>query len=295
LNSQLPSSLDQGSQLAALTLGRKQQQRIAIGRGNVVIGPPGGNLLHDLQKQHSLTNSSGQGIPPLKGSVESAPGAAEFAANGSLFSEEQEDLAMSPPNKSMTLREMEAKGTWDKTAKSIYFKKENWAKVMEQIRIIKGTNQEVTAENKTLRKEYAKMSEDHDKLANEYDKLAEEYKELEESLKVVSKKKRGQGTKGRNIHKAEQKEDIKKKINEYVKAVLFRTHKFVLPGPDLEKATMMVWDGIKDSMELDKGPNRLTADLFVKIYDSAILESLSTRRQYHQGRCWIAARGTKFV
>ena len=164
LNSQLPSSLGASSQLAALTLVRKQQQCIAIGRGNVVIGPPGGNLLHDLQKQHSLTNSSAQeGLPPLEGSVESAPGAAEFAAKGSLFSEEQVDLAMSPPNKSMTLREMESKGTWDRTGKSIYFKKENWAKVTEQIRNIKTTNQEVTAENKTLKKEYAKMSEDHDK------------------------------------------------------------------------------------------------------------------------------------
>jgi hypothetical protein len=289
LNSHLPSSLDQGSQLAGLALAKQLQQRIRIARCNSVIGPPGGNQLHNLQKEHSLTNSSGQGIPPLKGSVEPAPGAAKFAAKGSLFSEEQEDLAMSPPNKSMTLRQMEEKGTWDQSKKSIYFKKENWAKVTEQIRQYKTNNQEITAQNKDLKKQLGKMTEDHDK-------LCQEYKELKESANLVSTKKtRGQGTKGRNMHKAEQREDIKKKINEYVKAVLFRTHKFVLPGKQLQKATRMVWDGIKGSMELDKGPNALTADQFVKIYDSAILESLSTRRQYHQGRCWKAAKGTKFA
>ena len=84
---------------------------------------------------------------------------------------------MAPP-KSMTLREMEAKGSWDQSKKSIWFKKENWAKVTEQIRQYKTNNQEITAENKDLKKQLGKMTDD-------FDKLSKEYKELKESKQLL--------------------------------------------------------------------------------------------------------------
>jgi hypothetical protein len=92
--------------------------------------------------------------------------------------------------------------------------------------------------------------------------------------------------------KEDQRTDVVTGIHEYVKQVLFRTHKFVPPGEALENTCALVWGGIKDRFSLDVGPNVLGVKEFEAIYGGVILSSLSCHRQYHQTRCQLAAKGT---
>lgn len=287
LNSSKPSSLNTG--LAAL-LSKQHQQRIQTARGNILIRPPTAeNQLHKYQKENALPkNPSSEGLPPLQGTVKPAPGAAELAKGPPLFTDQDEDLTMAS-KKLLSLREIEALGKESADKKSIWFKKDKWAQVLEQIKLLKSANSELGTANKSLTKQ-AKT------LVTEKDKLAADYEELEANQRISSTRGRGKGAKKRNELKAEQREDINNQIKWYVKAVLFRTHKFVLPGKQLDAATKLVWAGIKDNMQLDKGPNALKESDFVEIYGSVVLSELSARRQYHQGRCWkMAALGTKFA
>ena len=86
MNSKLPSSLDQGVAALATVLARQKKQRLQVGSGNIIIGAPAAGKLHNLQKQHSLPNSSSEELPPLKGNMEPAPGAANFATAVPWFS-----------------------------------------------------------------------------------------------------------------------------------------------------------------------------------------------------------------
>jgi hypothetical protein len=92
---------------------------------------------------------------------------------------------------------------------------------VEQIKLLKLANYELGTANKSLTKK-AKS------LATEKDKLAADYKELEEANQQNSSRGRGKGTKKQNELKAKQRVDISNQIKWFVKAVLFRTHKFVL-------------------------------------------------------------------
>ncbi len=296
LNSKLPSSLDQGAAALVAVLQRRKKQRLQVGRGNIVIGAPATGKLHDLQKQHSLPNSSSEEPPPLKGTVEPAPGAAKFATKRSLFADNNKELTMTAP-KFMSLREMEKLGQLTTDRKTVWVSKSNWTKLLDQIKAIKATNNELYSANRILAKSNKDLVDKNKALTDENTKLVEDYEGLEQTSKEVStttRQNRG-GTKARNPRKDEIKDDVKKQIAWFVKAVLFRTHKFVQPGDGLQKATKLVWAGIKDTLELDKGPNAMDEASFVEIYDSCVLSELSNRRQYHQGRCWKnAAWGTKF-
>jgi len=101
---------------------------------------------------------------------------------------------------------------------------------------------------------------------------------IEELLKSI------RGKKGKQSRKAEQKQDVKGAIKDYVKTILFRTIKFAGPGDELNLATKKVWAGIKDKKRLDKGPNKLAEKDFVEIYESAVSGALSDQRQYVQTR-----------
>ena len=281
----------------ATVLARQKKQRLQVGRGNIIIGAPAAGKLHDLQKQHSLPNSSSEEPPPLKGTVEPAPGAAKFATKRSLFADDNKELTMTAP-KFMSLREMEKMGKETNDKKTVWVSKSNWSKLLDQIKAIKGNNSDLFNQNKILHKTNKDLVVEIKELRDENTKLVEDYEELEQTSKeVLTTTRQNRGvTKAQNPRKDEQKEDVKKAIAWFVKAVLFRTHKFVQPGDALEKATKLVWAGIKDTLELDKGPNAMDEASFVEIYDSVVLSELSNRRQYHQGRCWKnAAWGTKFA
>jgi hypothetical protein len=77
--------------------------------------------------------------------------------------------------------------------------------------------------------------------------------------------------------------------------VQFRTTKFALPGKQLEKVTTQVWEGIKDKLQLEKGPNAMAVTDFVEIYNGVVLSALSDHQQYMQSRCKLAAQGKNFV
>ena len=293
LKSKAPSSLNNPSatHIASL-LARQQQNRCKTGRGNIQIGsPPAGNLLHDLQKEYSLPTKSPKqgGLPPLEGTVKPAPGAADFAKVALFPEENTRDLAMAPQQKAMSVREIEKLGTVGGNKKSIWFKKEHWDKVIAEIKALKKGNNDLIAANKDLTKENKRFSDQNEKLAADYDELKEA---AEKGSYEGQKQRKG----GKKRPKGEQREDINKAVKGYVKSVLFRTHKFVQPGKSLKAATKLVWEGIKDNMQLKNGPNALKVDKFVEIYESTVLAELSARRQYHQSRCWTrAAIGTNFA
>lgn len=100
--------------------------------------------------------------------------------------------------------------------------------------------------------------------------------------------------KGKKSRKEEQKQDVKSSIKDYVKFVLFRTTKFAGPGDELTLATKKVWAGIKDKKRLDKGPNKLTENDFVEIYDSVVSGALSDQRQCVQTRTSACTKGKRY-
>lgn len=97
--------------------------------------------------------------------------------------------------------------------------------------------------------------------------------------------------------KADQKTDVNKTVDKYIKQVLFRNTKFAQPGShimddsELKVATKKVWEGIKGRQRLDKGPDALSEDDFIEIYGSQVLKTLSDCRQYIQSRCAVCIKG----
>ena len=96
--------------------------------------------------------------------------------------------------------------------------------------------------------------------------------------------------------KIDQKKDVNKTVDKYVKAVLFRNTKFAQPGEnslddsELRTATEKVWHGIKARQRLDRGPEKLTMEDFIEIYESQVLKSLSDCRQYVQSRTGVCIK-----
>ena len=107
---------------------------------------------------------------------------------------------------------------------------------------------------------------------------AQEDERIQQLLESIRSKK------GKKSYKVEQKQDVKSAIKDSVKAILFQTHKFAVPGDELSLATKKVWAGIKDKKRLDKGPNELTENDFVEICDSVVSGALSDQRQCVQTR-----------
>ena len=130
----------------------------------------------------------------------------------------------------------------------------------------------------------------NEELADEVADLAE-YKAKYEKL-ITKKKRASKKTAVVGLRKDEQREDVKLNIGTYVKEVTFRTVKFAQPGESIIEVTKSIWRGIRARFGLDKGPNALTEDDFVEIYDSHVMHELSARRQYCQTRCLNAAKGT---
>ena len=98
-----------------------------------------------------------------------------------------------------------------------------------------------------------------------------------------------QTAKGRKTKstKHEQAKDVTLAIDAYVKDTLSRTVKFAQPGNELNRATKMVFDGIKVDLRLgdEEAPE------FVRIYASHVSTALSTRRQYAQSWGQASAKG----
>ena len=97
--------------------------------------------------------------------------------------------------------------------------------------------------------------------------------------------------KAKKNRKAEQKQDVKTAVRDFVKGNLFRTIKFAASGDELTSATKKVWAGIKGKNRLEKGPNKLTEEEFVEIYDSFVSAILSEQRQYVQTRTSQCVKG----
>ena len=165
----------------------------------------------------------------------------------SLFTDSNEDLEMTAP-KFMSIRDIEKLGKETNDKKTIWASKSNWSKVLDQIKGIKNTNTELYAANRILHKENKELMAQNKGLINKNTKLVQDQDKLEQAAKegLTTTKPNPGAAKAQTHLKAKQRDDIKKQIAWFVKAVLFCTHKFVLPGDDLDKATKIVWEGIKD-------------------------------------------------
>ena len=190
-----------------------------------------------------------------------------------------------------TLRSIERKYSPkpSNNGKNVTLTAENWQAVLTDLKAALDEKKSLQKDNKALTDENTKLTQENEQLTEDL----EGYEEIKAKYeKMSAKKPRGKGKQGLISRKEEQNSDVVKAISSHIKEVLFRTHKFVLPGDELTKAAKLVWVAIKDNLKLDKGPSALTQDDFVEIYDSVILSELSARRQYCQTRCKLAADGT---
>ena len=258
-------------------LSTKKSNRLPIGRGNQAI-ERGFSGISELQKSYSLLpGTPSPEIPPLQPaghklpSVSISPFAYSFSQGNSNSESTLDKISFeSDPTMTTTLQRM-AKASKD--GKTVTITASNWAKVLEEIKKKTKIYDDLTKTNKSLETSLAESQE-----------LIEELQEEVNSLKKTKKGK----AKGR---KSEQKHDVQKAIDDFVKQVAFRTIKFARPGNELKAACNLIWEGIKDKMRLDKGPSPLDLEDFRDIYESKVLSSLSERRQYFQTRCSEAAKG----
>ncbi len=163
-------------------------------------------------------------------------------------------------------------------------------------------NKDLNAENKALKIENKKaknLEKNYEELVQERDEGFRDRDQLVSDLRaMIDKMKEKRGAKF--TRKCEQKDDVKKAIAKVVKLNLFRTVKFAQPGAtsledsELRRATEKVFDGVNTICKLDEGPNKMSRDQFVEIYDSHVQKELSEYRQYIQTRCAKAAFG-KFI
>ena len=188
-----------------------------------------------------------------------------------LFAGDTDETDEMAAQSKLTTRTLEA--TYNKAAKTYTLPKEKFVEVLEEL--------------KKLRAEKTQWEKDKAELEGKVTELESKVKELESQ---APKKRKSDKT----SRKDEQKEDVNKAINDYVKDVLFRSHKFAPPGAKLKACCEHVWKGIKDKLKLDKGPAPLQQSDFEEIYESTVLAALSYRRQYVQSRCELAAKGKKF-
>jgi len=152
--------------------------------------------------------------------------------------------------------------------------------------------------SRQIQRQLAKDAEEIKSLKEQVEVLIRTKTEDDEQIKaLMAEIKKLKGNKKGSTRKFEQKDDVKKAIDKFVRAVLFRNVKFAQVGntsleeSELNTATKMVWRGIKDERMLDQGPNKLTEDDFVEIYDTQVLASLSEARQYIQTRTFAVCYG----
>ena len=294
------------SSLSQTNLLLKQKQRLQQGRtsSNITIGTA---PQLTLQKEHSIKFPSSSvpdpkspALPDLQGTVKpiggedprSTPKALKIS--GSLTEKEMPR----PPNYA----------SWGKpisNTNDVKVSRVNWMAILKDIKEANGKVDTTRKEHDKLKRDNRKLTKDNDDLVGANAELAganaeltktvaelEDYKQKYEDLKS---KKRGKGKKGQTSRAAEQKDDVKQAIKVFVKDVLFRTVKFAQLGDQLTNATKLVWDGIKDNLQLESGPSALKVDGFCDIYESCVLAELSSRRQYAQSRCRDPATGKKFA
>ena len=154
----------------------------------------------------------------------------------------------------------------------------------------KKTTRQMELQITTLKKEVSDKDKKIQDLNKEVTTLTENGEEREARIQELLESIRGK--KGKKNRKAEQKQDVKTAVRDFVKGNLFRTIKFAAPGDELTSATKKVWAGIKGKNRLDKkGPNKLTEEEFVEIYDSFVSTILSEQRQYVQTRTSQCVKG----
>ena len=211
-------------------LSTKKSNRLPIGRGNQAI-ERGFSGISELQKSYSLLpGTPSPEIPPLQPTVHKLPSVSisPFAysfSQGNSNSESTFDKISfeSDPTMTTTLQQM-AKASKD--GKTVTITASNWAKVLEEIKKKTKKYKDLTKTNKSLETSLAESQE-----------LIEELQEEVNSLKQTKKGK----AKGR---KSEQKHDVQKAIDDFVKQVAFRTIKFARPGNELKAACNLIWEGI---------------------------------------------------
>ena len=128
------------------------------------------------------------------------------------------------------------------------------------------------------------VTENKNRLVTQNKVLRMEVVELQNQIKANRDKNGGKSTKD------ERSTDITKEISTFVKETLFRTIKFAQPGKEMTTtATLRVWNGIKERLNLEEPPKGLDFGEFYRIYYPVVQTELSLARQYVQSRSQDAA------
>jgi hypothetical protein len=127
------------------------------------------------------------------------------------------------------------------------------------------------------------VTENKNRLVTQNKVLRMEVVELQNQIKANRDKNGGKSTKD------ERSTDITKEISTFVKETLFRTIKFAQPGKEMTTATLRVWNGIKERLNLEEPPKSLDFGEFYRIYFPVVQTELSLARQYVQSRSQGAA------
>lgn len=280
LNSNAPSTLDSSLNL----LQQKQQQRISQGRGNIAIGNQY-SLPSDVQKQYNLAYFGNESEPPaLKSTVRPLPGTPEFVQQA------LQEAAHQPESESehaeMSVRQIKNKYSHKTSSdkKTVTLKTGVWNQIMDDIHKLRNDYEQSMKDNHVMQQDSQCLNKTIRDLEGELADIKKEFEAL--------KKNKPKGRKNKSASREDEaRDDVKLGIRGFMKDVLFRTVKFAVPGPSLDAASAQTWNGLKDKLKLDVGPNAITLDDFTAIYGASILKELSARRQYCQSRCKKAADG----
>ena len=212
-----------------------------------------------LQDNYRI-NYSEQPLPPLQAA--NSPTTSTSSASSDSDEEDQQDMSNTRRTAPMQLTQdgksyVVPKKAYDSMAKNLETAKQSIVKLQQEKKTLQGL-------------------------------IKDKEKEIGEFAAKLEKK-RGKSKPG--SRKDEQSDDVKESVRAFIKGVLFRTVKFAQPGRELKAATITVWNGIKDKLKLDEGPNPISQANFVEIYDSYVLTVLSDCRQYAQTRGEVAAKG----
>jgi hypothetical protein len=230
-------------------------------------------VLEALQRSQKKKTSST--LPPLKGSVEPHPGKTTFEFGDTIV-----DTTMAGLKKG------------EKIVNEAGYKKivEERSQYKRELKAEKQTSVDLVKANDVLNNKIAGLVKHSEGLESEKDDWVQEKQAMTKRIEGLLEK----ATKNRSAKaaaKLEQNEDVNKYIGDYMKEQGFRNTKFAGSDQEVETLVEKVWHGIKDYHKLEAEPLKLNLAEFKRIYSSAVLGALSTRRQYVQSRTQEAAHG----
>ena len=185
---------------------------------------------------------------------------------------------MSEDERNVTLQEGE-----------LVVKKDDWDKLMEEIRSAKAGRDKYKRERDEARQMLKEEQEENNQLKQRVKALKTDKRALTDELTQVqaSLSKRGKKAKA----KALIKEDVAKEITRWMKTGPFRNAKFIKNTEHKNALIKASWEALKDSLRLEEGPTPMNLESWTEIYGDQMEASMSDCRQYIQSQTQQAAKG----